>query len=188
MSAFVKGMLAGAGALILLVIVVGGGLAALGAFNVAADEPAGALAEMVLPFVREQAIDARADDIQVPKLDNPAMIAEGAEHYVAMCTGCHLAPGMAENEMRPGMNPKPPMLARVPAEEPAEQFWIVKHGIEMTGMPAWGVTHSDAEIWNIVAFLQRLPAMTPEQYRTLVSSTSGQHDHEHHDHENHQGH
>jgi len=182
MSAFVKGMLAGAGALVLFVLVLGGGLAALGAFNVAADEPAGAFAEMVLPFVRDRAIDSRADDIQVPKLDDPAMIAEGAEHYSAMCTGCHLAPGMAENEMRPGMNPKPPMLARVPAEEPAEQFWIVKHGIEMTGMPAWGVTHSDAEIWNIVAFLQKLPAMTPEQYRALTG-----HGGEHHEHGGHQG-
>jgi len=183
MSDLVKGMLVGAGALMLFVLVLGGGLAALGAFNVAADEPAGALADMVLPFVREQAIDARADDIEVPRLDDAAMIAEGAEHYEAMCTGCHLAPGMGENEMRPGMNPKPPLLARVPAEEPAEQFWIVKHGIAMTGMPAWGVTHSDTEIWNIVAFLQKLPRLTPEQYRALVRSTSGQHDHEHHDHD-----
>ena len=169
MSRFAKGMLAGAGALALFAIVVFFGLAALGAFDVAADQPAGAIAETILPFVRERAIDARADDIDVPRLDDKAMIAEGAGHYAAMCTGCHLAPGMHDNEMRPGMNPMPPELARMPAEEPAEQFWIVKHGIEMTGMPAWGKTHSDAEIWNIVAFLQKLPTLSPEQYKAMTA-------------------
>jgi mono/diheme cytochrome c family protein len=159
---------AGAGAIVLL-IVLGALAAGLGAFDVAADRPDGALTRHVMAFARERSIDARAEGIEVPKLDTPARIAEGAEHYSAMCTGCHLAPGMAENEMRPGLNPKPPLLASLPAEDPAEQFWIVKHGIKMTGMPAWGVTHSDEEIWNIVAFLQKLPKLTPAQYRALTA-------------------
>ena len=96
------------------------------------------------------------------------MIAEGAEHYAAMCTGCHLAPGMHENEMRPGLNPKPPILASLPSQDPREQFWIVKHGLKMTAMPAWGATHTDEEIWNIVAFLQKLPGMSPTRYRALT--------------------
>jgi mono/diheme cytochrome c family protein len=107
------------------------------------------------------------------------MIADGASDYDAMCTGCHLAPGMAENEMRPGLNPKPPQLATLPRGDAAEQFWIIKHGIDMTGMPAWGKTHSDAEIWNMVAFLQKLPTLSPAQYRALVASSAGHHDHDH---------
>jgi mono/diheme cytochrome c family protein len=51
-----------------------------------------------------------------------------------------------------------------------EQFWIIKHGIKMTAMPAWGATHSDAQIWNIVAFFQAMPGMTPEIYKALVAS------------------
>ena len=161
-------LVAGAGA-ILLLIVLAALAAALGAFDVAADRPDGALTRHFMAFARERSIDAHAEGIEVPKLDTPERIAEGAEHYSAMCIGCHLAPGMAENEMRPGLNPKPPLLASRPAEDPAEQFWIVKHGIKMTGMPAWGPTHSDEEIWNIVAFLQKLPKLTSPQYRVLTA-------------------
>jgi mono/diheme cytochrome c family protein len=161
-------LVAGAGSIVLLIVLAALAIG-LGAFDVAADRPDGALMRHVFAFARERSIDARAEGIEAPKLDAPERIAEGAEHYSAMCTGCHLAPGMAENEMRPGLNPKPPLLASFPAEDPAEQFWIVKHGIKMTGMPAWGLTHSDAEIWNIVAFLQKLPKLSASQYRALTA-------------------
>jgi mono/diheme cytochrome c family protein len=152
------------------------GIVVSGAFNVAADVPDSALMRTIIAYTRERAIDARAEGIKVPPLDKPEMTAEGAAHYDAMCTGCHLAPGMRENAMRPGMNPKPPALATLPPENPAEQFWIVKHGLKMTAMPAWGLTHSDADIWNIVALLQKLPGLSPEQYRALVAKGGGKHD------------
>jgi mono/diheme cytochrome c family protein len=160
-------------ALVAVIAVVG--ILASGVFNVAADAPDAGLVRTIIAYARERAIDARAGSIKVPALDRPGMIAEGAGHYDAMCTGCHLAPGMRENAMRPGLNPKPPVLASLPPESPAEQFWIVKHGIKMTAMPAWGITHSDADIWNIVAFLQKLPGLSPEQYRALVAK-GGKHD------------
>jgi mono/diheme cytochrome c family protein len=135
------------------------------------------LATRAIAFARERSIEVRASGVKVPPLGNPAMIAEGAEHYNAMCTGCHLAPGMRENVMRPGLNPKPPILASLPPEEPAEQFWIIKHGLKMTAMPAWGETHSDEEIWNVVAFLQKLPEMSPTRYHGLVARAGDHHEH-----------
>ena len=39
---------------------------------------------------------------------------------------------------------------------PAEQFWIIKHGVKMTGMPAWGVTHDDEMLWDVVALVRKL--------------------------------
>jgi mono/diheme cytochrome c family protein len=131
----------------------------------------------LIAFVRERSIEARAEDLTVPSLDSPTKIREGAEHYAEMCVSCHLAPGVAENEMRPGMNPKPPVLGSLPPEEPAEQFWIIKHGLKMTAMPAWGTTHSDEEIWNIVAFLQKLPGLSATQYRALTQDTHAHHGH-----------
>ena len=53
---------------------------------------------------------------------------------------------------------------------PAEEFWVVKHGLKMTGMPAWGVTHDDELLWDVVAFLRKLPELTPDQYQALVKS------------------
>src|SRR3977135_4467617 len=91
---------------------VGAGLfAAFGIYNIAADAPHLALTRQFVSYVRERSIAVRAASIVVPDLSSKQMIAEGASDYDAMCTVCHLAPGMAENEMRPGMNPKPPQLA-----------------------------------------------------------------------------
>jgi mono/diheme cytochrome c family protein len=149
-----------------------------GLYNVGADSEHTGAMRWALAFVRERSVDAHGEDIVAPRLDDPKMIAEGAEHYDAMCTGCHLAPGMAENEMRPGMNPKPPILAKFAPDSPGEAFWVIKHGIKMTGMPAWGLTHSDEEIWNIVAFLEKQPKLSAEEYRALVKSAGGHHEHD----------
>ena len=148
-----------------------------GAYDVAADAPHTAVIAKLIAYAREQSIESRASAVSVPPLNNPKMIAEGAEHYAAMCTGCHLAPGMHENEMRPGLNPKPPVLDALPPSDPREQFWIINHGIKMTAMPAWGKSHSEEEIWNMVAFLQKLPGMSPAQYRALTRNAEMNHDH-----------
>jgi mono/diheme cytochrome c family protein len=173
-----KSVLAGIGAVCLALATIVIVYLATGLYNVGADSEHTGVLRFVLAAVRERSIDAHGEDIAVPKLDDPKMIADGASDYDAMCSACHLAPGIAENEMRPGMNPKPPVLWKEPPDSAGEAFWTVKHGIKMTGMPAWGVTHTDAEIWNIVAFLQKLPKLTPQQYRALVASAAGHHDHD----------
>jgi mono/diheme cytochrome c family protein len=159
--------------------------AATGAYDVAADAPHTAAMRDLIAYVRVRSIESRSRGIRVPPLNDRKMIADGASDYDAMCTGCHLGPGLAENEMRPGMNPKPPLLARGGFGTPAENFWVIKHGIKMTGMPAWGVTHSDSEIWNMVAFLQVLPGLSPAQYRALVAQSGGHHEHDHGDDDQH---
>ena len=77
---------------------------------------------------------------------------------------------MGDNELRQGLYPKPPNLAEPRERQPAESFWIIKHGIKMSGMPAWGVTHDDDSIWGLVAFLQQLPTLDAEGYRALTGS------------------
>jgi mono/diheme cytochrome c family protein len=173
---FAKGLLAGAAALGAFVILLAAAVAASGAYDVAADAPHLGLTKALIGYVRERSIETRARGISVPPLGKPEMVAEGAEHYDAMCTGCHLAPGMRDNEMRPGMNPRPPEFAKLPAGNPAEQFWVIKHGIKMTAMPAWGTTHSDEEIWNMVALLQKLPKLGAAKYRALVAASGKHHD------------
>jgi len=163
-------------ATLLLILVAVAAVVFSGAYDVAADAPHTAVIAKLIAYAREQSIESRASGVRAPSLNNPKMIAEGAEHYAAMCTGCHLAPGMRENEMRPGLNPKPPVLAELPPADPREQFWIIDHGIKMTAMPAWGKSHSEEEIWNMVAFLQKLPGMSPAQYRALTPNAEMNHD------------
>jgi mono/diheme cytochrome c family protein len=179
MSKTAKDVLAAIGAVCVVLALISTVYLASGLYNVGADSERTGLLGWALAAVRERSVDAHGDDVVVPRLDNPKMIADGASDYDEMCTGCHLAPGMAENEMRPGLNPKPPVLAKDPPDSPAEAFWVIKHGIKMTGMPAWGVTHSDDEIWNIVAFLNKLPELSPQAYHALVASSGGHHEHDH---------
>jgi mono/diheme cytochrome c family protein len=148
--------------------VAAGALVRLGAFNVAADEPHSAPVNWLLESVRTRSIAARSSGVTVPALDDPALVRSGAEHYAQMCTGCHLAPGMRESELREGMYPKPPDLTAHAHASPAQMFWVIKHGIKMSGMPAWGRTHDDASIWGLVAFVQVLPELSPEDYRKMV--------------------
>ena len=87
-----------------------------------------------------------------------------------MCSECHLAPGVKRTEISQGLYPRAPELRRKTTLTPEEQFWVVKHGIKMTGMPAWGVTHDDDLLWDVVAFVRKLPELTPEQYEALVKN------------------
>jgi len=105
----------------------------------------------------------------VPNLDDPQLILKGAGQYAAMCTGCHLSPGVDDTELRAGMYPQPPNLSRVHVD-PKEAFWVIKHGIKMSAMPAWGMAgHDDPTIWSMVAFLEKLPGMTPAEYKAIVA-------------------
>lgn len=158
-----------------------------GVFNVAADSPHWEAASRVIELVRDRSIAVRADGQAVPDLEDRGLIATGAEHYAEMCTGCHLAPGMTNTELRQGLYPVPPDFTAARSLQPAEAFWVIKHGIKMSAMPAWGHTHDDQTIWAIVAFLQQLPTLDPGEYAVLTgASETADHNHDvdHHDHEN----
>ncbi|HEV2112085.1 MAG TPA: cytochrome c [Gammaproteobacteria bacterium] len=139
-----------------------------GFYDVAASQPDDAVTRWVLVTVRDRSINRRASEITVPSLTDPKLIQEGFEHYHEMCTGCHLAPGVESSEIRAGLNPAPPVLAKlVPNSSPARLFWVIKNGVKMSGMPAWGASHSDQMIWAMVAFLERLPTLTPAEYQAM---------------------
>ncbi len=78
--------------------------------------------------------------------------------------------------MSQGLYPQAPELAKAQDLSPTQQFWIIKHGVKLSAMPAWGRTHSDALIWDMVAFIRKLPGMTPEQYRAVIRSAPADHD------------
>jgi mono/diheme cytochrome c family protein len=158
-----------AGALMALLAVVAVAIYA-GLYNIAADVPHTPPVYWLLETVRDRSVAARARDIVPNDLDDANRISKGAGQYAEMCSGCHLAPGMKRTEISRGLYPRAPELRRKTNLTPAEQFWVVKHGVKMTGMPAWGVTHDDDLLWDVVAFVRKLPELTPEQYETLVKN------------------
>jgi len=158
-------------ALVLLLALTAGAGAFVwsGIYNPGADSPHWKITYLVLQTARQQAVERHASEITLPgNLNDPQLILKGAGQYVAMCAGCHLAPGMQDSEIRPGLYPQPPDLSKV-SVDPREAFWVIKHGIKASAMPAWGASHDDETIWSMVAFLQKLPGMTPDQYKTMVA-------------------
>ena len=139
-----------------------------GVYDVGADEPHWRGTAELMQTVRSRSVARRAAAIRVPDLQSAELKSKGAGQYAEMCVSCHLAPGVADTELRQGLSPQPPNLAQR-SSDPRVAFWIIKHGIKMSGMPAWGATHDDETIWSLVAFLQQLPQLTAEQYRAIVA-------------------
>lgn len=164
-------------ALAVLTAIVAAMLVHMGSFDVAADTPHSQPVYWLMNSVREKSIAVRAAGVEVPgDLTDAKRIVSGAAQYREMCSLCHLAPGMKRTEISRGLYPRAPELRRGSDLAPAEEFWVVKHGLKMTGMPAWGVTHDDALLWDVVAFLRKLPELSADQYQELVKSAPMAHD------------
>jgi mono/diheme cytochrome c family protein len=161
-----------------LVIVIAGAagvwlLVYTGVYSIAADEPHTALVLRLMTTVRERSIANHANGIALPgDLADPKRIAAGAALYKEMCSGCHLAPGMERTEISQGLYPRAPELSKGSELSPEQEFWVIKHGIKMTGMAAWGPSHDDTLIWDMVAFLRKLPSLSPSEYQ---ASAEGEH-------------
>ncbi|MFC3681391.1 c-type cytochrome [Bacterioplanoides pacificum] len=181
-TAFIKSMF-----IISAVGLIGGGLFIYsGLYPMGADVPHNKLSYWMLETLRERSIARAASNIQVPDdLNTSDRLLAGGADYNDMCAGCHLEPEVKESDFTIGLYPSPPNLTEAPQDHGHEhssgsdehgkdaeiqrQFWIIKHGIKASGMPAWGPTHSDERIWNMVSFLQRLPSLTKEQYQILTA-------------------
>jgi mono/diheme cytochrome c family protein len=133
-----------------------------GVYDVSATVPHWGITEEVLEIVRERSIAVRSKGTAVPDLKEPGLLETGRVHYHAMCRLCHGAPVSTENELMKGLYPKPPSLPSGSVQRElgdAQLFWVIKHGLKMTAMPAFGPTHSDDELWGLVAYLKILPGL-----------------------------
>ena len=177
--------------LVVVVLLIAAGLAFIfsGFYDVAADSEHINPVQWVLRTTQSRSVHRRAEEVRPPgwlAKPDPAVLRNGLVHYHAMCVTCHGAPGVRISSVGQGLNPAPPELSGH-QDDAGETFWIVKHGIKMTGMPAFGVTHSDEELWAIVALVQKMPDLTPVDYQKMaaeagVTAAPDEHMHEHGDH------
>jgi len=180
--------------LLLLIVLIGvAGMVWIysGAQQVAADAPHHPVTAWLLATTRERAVARRAEEIEaaLPTLVGDALL-EAVVDYEAMCAVCHFPPGQPPTALAQGLNPPAPYLGGLENERSVEElFWVTKHGLRMTGMPAWGPTHDDRELWALVALTRKFGEFDAGEYASLLATARErgiEHDHSHHDHDDHQ--
>lgn len=140
-----------------------------GLYNVAASRGHLDAVRWFLDFGMSNSVEFHARTLDAPPLDDQALFERGIGHFQTGCALCHGTPGFPPSPIAQQMLPPPPDLSRAaPKWTPEQLFWIVKHGLKYTGMPAWPAPVRDDEVWAIVAFLVRLPAISPDEYRLLA--------------------
>lgn len=165
--------------IVVFVLLAGGALlfAWSGIYNIAATRPHWDVTLWLIEMVRDRSIEVRSDDIAAPEKPGPESVRAAFSHYHEMCRLCHGAPDFSRNEFAKGLYPAPPHLTSGHVQGAlgrAELYWIIKHGLKLTGMPAFGPTHTDREIWGLVTLVEQIPEMSPEQYRKRIrTSKSG---------------
>lgn len=144
----------------------------LGLFNVSARGGHLPGVSWMLHTTFRNSVELRAPPAEaVPDLSDPDLAALGARHYDGACRMCHAAPGEDRTATIRAVLPVPPSIKEAVADwEPRHLFWIVKHGVKMSGMPAWPTDTRDDDVWPVVAFLARVPDMTLSEYETLVEA------------------
>jgi mono/diheme cytochrome c family protein len=150
--------------------VAGLGVIYSGVYNVAATSEHGPVAAWVLHTTALHSIDARSAGITAPDLSNPSMIGEGLQLYRSHCVKCHGAPGEPPDDFAKGLLPDPPPLMQVGREWKSRNiYWTIAHGIKMSAMPAWEFRLTKEDMWDIVAFVQTLPRLSPAAYKAMAA-------------------
>jgi len=91
-------------------------------------------------------------------------LASGRMLFGGRCASCHGLDGRTPTEVGQWMYPRAPDVGSPAVQQwsDAELFWIIKHGIRLTGMPGFGHIHSDDQVWHLVRYVRSLGAQ-PKQ-------------------------
>src|SRR5215469_5536337 len=157
-----------------------GGIAALvyffgGFYSIAATEDDPKPVEWALTAVRNMSISHHAIDTPPASFNDPATVQAGARAFATRgCVLCHGGPGADWAKFSEGLRPDPPDLKDAAGDlAPQEIFWVVKNGINMTGMPSFGRAGvDDKEIWAIAAFVKKIPSVSAEDYKSWTAQSA----------------
>jgi len=175
--AYLKQLAVAAGVLIVLGVLGGFFVMLSGIVPIKASSGHWAITKMILDAAKRRSVATHTLGMKVPPLDRPGMVIIGAGQYGFACEACHGSPAVKQPRVAAQMTPRPPDLRNVALTyTPDELFYIVKHGIKFTGMPAWPSRQRDDEVWSMVAFLRELPSMDAKRYADLTGRAVAQDD------------
>ena len=156
-------------AIVGLCALIGGAWFAAG--GISARRAPGRIEAAIAPRLRSLAIPSAARQRRNPVPPSAETAAAGLEHFADHCASCHANDGSGDTAMGRGLYPRAPDM-RLPATQnltDGELFYIIEHGVRLTGMPAWGDGTPESELasWHLVEFVRRLPKLTPEEIQRM---------------------
>ena len=136
----------------------------------AREEPS-TLEAAVARTIRHLAIPAEARHAVNLAPATSEVIDSARAHFADHCAGCHGNDGKGQTEMGRNLYPKTPDMTALATQSltDGEIFWIIKNGVRLTGMPAWGDDSpgSDRASWELVRFIRHLPQITPDELEQM---------------------
>ena len=149
--------------LIPVLLILAGGLLFLRGGISTRDEPSGA-EKFMARRARHLAIPIAARELKNPLPPAPELLAEAWTHFADHCALCHGNDGRGRTEIGRNLYPKAPDMtaAETQSLSDGELFYIIKNGVRLTGMPAWGADtpQDDRASWQLVHFIRHLPNIT----------------------------
>src|SRR3977135_336996 len=137
--------------------------------GVSARPQPGQLETFVARRLRAMAMRMATRSLTNPIPVSEEVVAEGRDHFADHCASCHGNDGSGNTEMGHNLYPRVPdmRLAATQKLSDGESFYIIRHGIRWTGMPAWGGPADDNESWQLVWFVRQLPQLTPDDLHDM---------------------
>lgn len=118
----------------------------------------------VARFARHWLVPPEARQRRNPEPDTPEAITDGMAHWADHCASCHANDGSGHTPMGRGLYPPAPDMRQPETQQlsDGELFYLIEHGVKITGMPAWATGDADGEraTWRLVRFIRRLPSLS----------------------------
>ena len=155
---------------LVLIAVLAAGAFMLNAHGFSAREQPSGVERWAATQARAMALPAGAKEQPNPVASTPAVLAEARAHWADHCAACHSNDGSGDTEMGKHMYPPAPDMRQAETQHmtDGELFYIIKNGVRLTGMPAWGGSdHDDEDSWKLVHFIRHLPQLTSEELEEM---------------------
>ena len=153
------------GFVIAVVVVLGAGFLCVrfGLMDPRADIPVNSLERRIAMPSLDAAVDRRAPDVQNPVQPTDANLIAGMKVYQTNCASCHGDIHQPHGMLADALYPRAPQFVEDTPDMPENQnFYIIQHGIRLSGMPAWKQVLNEQEMWQVTAFLSHMDKLPPQ--------------------------
>jgi len=162
------------GFIVAIVLIAIGGFAfvTLGMLPAGQDAKPGTLETWAAKTSLRATINRETKGVAATMPPSEANLTAGAQLYAKNCQGCHGGPDAVASPVAKGLSPDPPQLAKDGVEDDPEgvTYWKIAHGIRFTGMPGYGATLTQPQIWQIALFLKHMDKLPPSTAAAWASA------------------